>query len=104
LHWDKTRRILVEVAEIVRTTDNCLVACQFRETGRYGSLKSPCACALDHVASGIVNASHGMMRIMAAVHRVADCIIGRVIPQATGWQRIGDKIDKEIKSELGIKK
>jgi hypothetical protein len=27
------------------------------------------------------------------VHRVADCIIGRVIPQPTEWQRIGNQIN-----------
>jgi hypothetical protein len=27
------------------------------------------------------------------MHRVADCIIRRVIPQPTEWQRIGDEIN-----------
>jgi len=47
-----------------------------------------------HVASGIVNANHGIMRA-AAVHRVSDCILNRIqsgIPQPTEWQRIGNKI------------
>ena len=29
----------------------------------------------------------------AAVHRVADCMIRRVIPQPTEWQRIGNEIN-----------
>jgi hypothetical protein len=47
---------------------------------------------LDHLASRIVNANHSVMRT-AAVHRVADCMIRRVISQPTEWQRIGNKID-----------
>src|SRR5262249_18701344 len=42
----------------------------------------------DHVASGIVNANHSVM-CAAAVHCLADCIIWRIIPQPTEWQRIG---------------
>jgi hypothetical protein len=30
------------------------------------------------------------------VHRVADCIIWRVVPQATEWQHIGNQIDATL--------
>jgi len=43
----------------------------------------------DHAASRIINANHSIMRA-AAVHRVADCIIWRVIPQPTKWEHIED--------------
>src|SRR5437773_6271801 len=50
---------------------------------------------LDHVAGGIVNANHGIVRA-AAKHRVADCVTDRIrlsVPQATEWQRVGNQID-----------
>jgi len=49
------------------------------------------ACVLvrfDFVASCIVNANHGVMLV--------DCVADWVwlaVPQATGWQRIGNQID-----------
>ena len=46
---------------------------------------------LDHVASSIVNANHGIVR-SAVMRRVADCTTGSirsVIPQPTEGQRIG---------------
>jgi hypothetical protein len=50
---------------------------------------------LDHVASVIVNADHGMMC-------VSNCIrdgIGIAIPQPTDWQRIGNQIDASLIAE-----
>jgi len=47
---------------------------------------------LDHVASVIVNADH-CIGCAAEVHRVADCMIRRVVPQPTEWQGIGNQID-----------
>jgi hypothetical protein len=49
---------------------------------------------LDHVASRIVNANHGIMSA-TTMPRVADCIAGRIwfgIPQPTEWQNIGNQI------------
>jgi len=49
----------------------------------------------DHVASGIINENHGIMRA-AAMLRVSDCVrdsIRLAIPQPTEWQRIGNQID-----------
>jgi hypothetical protein len=49
---------------------------------------------LDHVASVIVNANHGIMR-PAVEFGVVDCIaefVWLVIPQPTKWQRSGDEI------------
>jgi hypothetical protein len=43
----------------------------------------------DHFAGGGVNADHSIGS-PAVVHRVAECIIGRAIPQPTEWQRIGN--------------
>ena len=34
--------------------------------------------------------------LAAAVYRVADCIIGRVVPQPTEWQRIGNPINAAL--------
>jgi hypothetical protein len=47
---------------------------------------------LDQIASRIVNADNCIM-LTAAVHRVADCMIWRVVPQATEGQHIGNQID-----------
>ena len=46
---------------------------------------------LDYVASGIVNANHGIMRTAEKL-----CVEGCVwlaVPQPTEWQRIGSQID-----------
>jgi hypothetical protein len=48
--------------------------------------------SFDHVASIIVNPNPSIVRT-AVRHRGADCIIRRVIPKPTEWQRIGDQID-----------
>ena len=44
----------------------------------------------DQVANVIVNADHSILRT-AAVHRVADCITRRVIPQPTEREKIGNE-------------
>jgi len=38
----------------------------------------------------------------AAVHRVADCIIGRVVPEPTEWQHIGNQIDTDFSMETSV--
>ncbi len=43
----------------------------------------------DYITRFIVNTNYGIM-CAAAVHRVANCIVRRVIPQPTEWQRIGN--------------
>src|SRR4029453_13793411 len=50
---------------------------------------------LDHVASFVVNANHGIVR-PAIMFCVSDCIrdgIRPVMPQTTEWQHIGDEIN-----------
>jgi hypothetical protein len=50
---------------------------------------------LDHIASGIVNPNHGIMR-PAVEFGVVDCIaecVRLVIPQPPEWQHIGNQID-----------
>ena len=50
---------------------------------------------LDYIASGILNANHGIVRA-AVMLCVSDCIADRVglaIPKPTEWQRIG-KLDR----------
>jgi hypothetical protein len=50
---------------------------------------------LDHVASFIVNANHGIVR-PAVKFCVTNCMVGRIglgVPQPTKWQRIGNQID-----------
>jgi hypothetical protein len=52
----------------------------------------------NHVASGIVNTNHGIVRA-AAMLCVADCVADRVrsvIPQPTEWQSIGNQIDAPL--------
>jgi hypothetical protein len=73
LHGDKTRRILVEVAEIVRTTDNlsgCLPVQRHRALWFFEI--ALVLVRLDHIASGIVNVDRSIVR-MTAVFRVVDC-------------------------------
>jgi hypothetical protein len=50
---------------------------------------------LDHVASLIVNANHGIVWL-ASMFRVPDCVADSVrlaIPQPTEWQRVADQIN-----------
>ena len=47
---------------------------------------------LDQILRGIINANYGI-GCAAAVHRVADCIIRRVIPQPTEWENIRNQIN-----------
>jgi hypothetical protein len=50
---------------------------------------------LHYVANFIVNANYSIMRTAVEL-RVADCIIWRVVPQATEWQRVGKQIEAAI--------
>jgi hypothetical protein len=51
----------------------------------------PVLLRLDHVASCIVNANHGVVETAEKL-RISHCVANFAIPQATEWKSIGDQI------------
>ena len=64
---------------------------------RFSKLARVFVC-FNHVASGILNANHSIMRAaieLCVVNCVADCV-WVTVPQATEWQRIGNQNDAAL--------